>query len=122
MDEGFRRAEYVCEVTTATTGDDALRVLDDRKEQGFDLVILDLSIGATAGIEILHRLDEHGVPVVIFTSSTGDQVVDSAYQLGADGFFTKPAAPRKFITLVETIGETIYEKGQTPRGKIRRID
>ena len=57
------------EVTTAETGDDALRLARGRP---FDLVVLDVMLPDTDGFEVVRRLrqDGCGVPVIFLTPGT----------------------------------------------------
>jgi DNA-binding response OmpR family regulator len=77
------------EVGTATTGQEALSVLEDRK---FDAAIVDLNLAGENGLELLRHFKREypKMPVIIFTGMTGDPtLVDQAKAAGADGFMRK---------------------------------
>jgi two-component system, response regulator len=59
------------------------------------LIVLDLKLPGMDGFEILRRLRSlpkyRLIPVVILTTSKYQQEINRAYELGANGFVTKPA-------------------------------
>jgi DNA-binding response OmpR family regulator len=87
------------EVATVENGRFALEVL---KDDEFDLVITDLMMPATDGLQFLYKLRSSGssVPVIVITGNENMQNMLSAYQLGAIDVIYKPF---DFAELVETI-------------------
>lgn len=58
-----------------------------------DLVLLDLDLGRTSGLDVLEEMRtslELSVPTVIFTSSDDSMDVVAAYERGANAFVQKP--------------------------------
>ena len=77
------------EVVTATTGLEALSILEDRH---FDLAILDLNLAGENGLELLKQFKREypKLPVIIFTGLTGDTtLVEQVKAAGGDGFMRK---------------------------------
>ena len=65
-----------------------------------DLVMLDLHMPAPGGLEILRRLRDARsrlgfLPVVVLTGDVGPAARNSALDLGADDFLTKPLDSRR---------------------------
>lgn len=76
-------------VDEAATGEEALRLCGEGK--GYDLILLDLHLPDTDGIEVLRRIreDDDTTPVVMLTGSGGIQTATAAVRQGADGYIEK---------------------------------
>src|SRR5690606_13486572 len=76
-------------VTTAATGEEALRKLDDTQP---DLVTLDLVLPGMDGLETLTRIKERlpDVPVVMLSGHGQARNIVEAMKLGASDFLRKP--------------------------------
>lgn len=92
--EGFR-------VDLASDGQAALRLARERRPH---LVILDLMLPDTRGLDILGALRESGaVPVIVLTArgDEGDRVL--GLELGADDYVVKPFSPRELTARVRSV-------------------
>jgi CheY-like chemotaxis protein len=71
------------------------------------IVLLDLKLPKADGLDVLRHLRAHAhlgtVPVVVLTTSTEDQDVQTAYRLGANSYIVKPVDFDKFVTVVDQI-------------------
>lgn len=76
-------------VEGAVDGEGALRALT--REQ-YQLVLLDLNLPGISGLEVLSRIraQGHTVPVIIVTSSTGEEDLERGFAAGANEFLRKP--------------------------------
>ena len=86
------------EPVVCTTGAAAFGVFTDSNP---DLVLLDLMLPGTDGIEVCRQIREvSGVPVVMLTakSDTGDIV--AGLEAGADDYVVKPFKPRELVARV----------------------
>jgi signal transduction histidine kinase len=95
--------------------DTVIRGLTDstRAEQVFDefepdLVLLDLHMPAPGGLEILRRLRDARsrlgfLPVVVLTGDVGPAARNSALDLGADDFLTKPLDRQEVVLRVRNL-------------------
>jgi DNA-binding NtrC family response regulator len=87
------------EVVAAASGEEALAALQD---VGFDLVVTDLRMIGTGGIEVLKTAKQHpSEPEVILLTAYG--TVESAVEamkLGAYDYLTKPVDPERLVHLV----------------------
>ncbi|WP_158918161.1 sigma-54 dependent transcriptional regulator [Caulobacter sp. S45] len=87
-------------VSQADGGDAAL----DRIATGLkpDVVILDLVMPHTPGLEVLKSLRAQGfaAPVIVLTATGGVDTVVQAMQAGAQDFFIKPASPERIIVSI----------------------
>jgi CheY-like chemotaxis protein len=96
-------------------GEDALAFL--RREGEFaaaahpDLVVLDLNLPRMGGFEVLEALRAdvdprlRRLPVVVFTTSSATSDVETAYDLHASSFVTKPTAFEHYLDTVRAFRE-----------------
>ena len=80
-------------VTTAADGRDAILLLTDNN---YDLVITDIMMPYTSGLEILGFVKSKAgkkLPVIVLSAMGQENVVVEAFNLGADDYITKPFSP-----------------------------
>ncbi len=72
-----------------------------------DLVLLDIMMPYVGGLDVLaelrrrpHRAD---TPVIILTAKGQDADRETAMELGATDFFTKPFSPRKLLARIDEL-------------------
>ncbi len=87
------------EVVAAASGEEALAALQDA---GFDLVITDLRMIGTGGIEVLKAAKQHSPEpeVVLLTAYGTVESAVEAMKLGAYDYLTKPVDPERLVHLV----------------------
>jgi len=70
-----------------------------------DLVLLDLNLPGKSGYDILTELRQDTelrfVPVVVFTTTSEEQVISRCYELGANAYIVKPLELEQFLSLVK---------------------
>ncbi|MDO3720167.1 response regulator transcription factor [Marinobacter sp. chi1] len=71
----------------------------------YDLILLDMHIGADDGVDLLKQLTAEGVmtPVVIVSASENIPHIQSALNEGALGFISKSFSADKVITALKTV-------------------
>ncbi|MFC6825859.1 response regulator [Halopelagius fulvigenes] len=128
IEEAFEGLDVENSVTFLTDGEDALDFLLRRlggDAGGLDLAILDLNVPKIDGRTILERIasdsDLHSTSVVVFSGSRSPDDIRETYELGAEGYFVKPADPDRFIETVRTIGESAADAGRLPPGEFRKL-
>jgi len=113
-DETFAGPYGGIEVTEATCGFDAMRILPRGK---FDLIVTDLNMGDINGLELIHfiRRSEHhrAVPLVIISTQNTRADVDRGLALGANDYVPKPFSPEQ---LRETIAKLLAPPGGPSHG------
>ena len=87
-------------VSTAADAADVRRLLET---QAFDLVLLDLRLGDSDGIELMETVHavHPGLPVIILTAYGTIQTAVDAMRRGAFGYLTKPFEGRELLVQVE---------------------
>jgi len=90
------------EVVKAEDGDQGIRLLD---EQEIDLVITDINMPFTKGLELVRHVNtkfEKKIPVIIISCITLKETKDHAMELGAKGYLTKPFDPNVLVEMVNS--------------------
>jgi two-component system invasion response regulator UvrY len=89
----------------ASTGQEALTLA---REEDWDIVVLDLSLGSRSGLEVLRELKQirPRLPVLILSMHTEVQFARRAFKAGASGYITKDS-PRSELS--KAINEVIDE-------------
>jgi len=88
---------------TVEQASDGAQAMDALKRHP-DLVVLDIMIPGTTGLEILREIRQHGeTPVILLTarSDETDRVV--GLELGADDYVVKPFSPRELAARVRSV-------------------
>jgi DNA-binding response OmpR family regulator len=92
------------EILEAKRGDDALRLV---REHLPDLVLLDVMLPDTSGVEVCRALksdpDTAPVTIVMLTAKAQNSDLEDAEGAGADGYFTKPFSPVALLRRVDMI-------------------
>jgi two-component system invasion response regulator UvrY len=87
------------DMLVADEATDGRELLQRARSTPHDLVLLDLSMPATDGLDVLKQLkrERPKVPVVILTMSPEDQFAIRALKAGAAGYLTKEGAPIELV-------------------------
>ncbi len=95
-------SEMHYEVTTVTTGEEAIALL---RQIPFDLLLLDIAMQGTSGIKTLSRIRKlpeiKGVRTIFLTSSSHVAEMTEAIRLGALDFIRKPTLPEHLYSAVQ---------------------
>jgi len=98
------------EVVEARDGDQALGVARDWKP---DLVVLDVMMPGTDGVEVLRRLRTVSeVPVILLTARSEEVDKLVGLSVGADDYVTKPFSPRELVARIKAV---LRRGGGAPR-------
>jgi DNA-binding NarL/FixJ family response regulator len=90
----------------ATNGDAVLAMV---KEHSPGLVLLDLNLPGTGGMQVLSQLAEAhpDVPVVIMTAQNSMDTVKEAAELGASGYILKHDARHRVVSALRDLIESL---------------
>jgi CheY-like chemotaxis protein len=85
------RALHVSDGEFEVTITDSLNAGIDRLGDGFDAILLDLTLPDSAGDETVRRMRaaSREVPIVVLTSAAGDEIADRCIRAGADAYRQK---------------------------------
>src|SRR5215212_11352404 len=104
-DEGY-------EVVTATTGADALQILN---QQWVDLVILDIMLPRLDGFEVCRRVREtNRVPIIMLSARGGTEDRVKGLLEGADDYLPKPCEPAELLARVKALFRRSQTQTATP--------
>ena len=116
----LREKGIACELTCFEDGRKALKGLARRGGEAPDLILLDLNLPDTEGVEVLGKIRSMprllDVPVVILTSSESPSDMQRAARMGATRFLRKPSGLEDFF---REVGRSVAEILATAQGKER---
>jgi DNA-binding response OmpR family regulator len=88
----------------ASTGIEGLEML---REEDFGLLILDLMLPDMDGYEVLAKLRKdvryERMPILILSAKAETEAISKGFDLGADGYLTKPYLPNSLTERVRTL-------------------
>jgi two-component system response regulator GlrR len=90
------------EVQTALSGEEALKLLQNRS---FDLAVVDIRMGSIDGLSLVEKLKQR-LPKIKFIMMTAYPTLDSriaAAQKGASGYFTKPVDLEELLDTIHGV-------------------
>lgn len=95
------------QIVTAIDGRDALKQLD---AHDFDLVITDIMMPFTSGLEIIGLVKKRGknIPVIVLSAMGQENIVVEAFKLGADDFITKPLSPNELSMRIKRFETMVF--------------
>jgi len=93
----LRKAGY--ETRVATDGDQALEAVAERAP---DLIVLDLMLPGTDGLEVMRRVRERSA-VILLTAKGGESDRVTGLRLGADDYVVKPFSPAELVARVDAV-------------------
>ncbi|WP_314060355.1 response regulator transcription factor [uncultured Vagococcus sp.] len=98
--EYMKMKEY--QVTHVTDGESAMERL---KEEKFSLVILDIMVPGTSGLDVLAYIHqkELGTPVIMLSALEDEGTQINAFNLFADDYITKPFSPILLLKRIEAV-------------------
>jgi chemotaxis family two-component system response regulator Rcp1 len=109
--EALKNKKVHTTMDTVADGLEAMAYL--RKEGSYagmprpDLILLDLNMPCMDGREVLAELQRdpklRRIPVIVLTTSEGEEDILSAYEMNANCYITKPVDWKQFIRVVELI-------------------
>ena len=85
-----------------------------------DLVLLDLNLPKKDGREVLREVksdpDLSLIPIIVLTTSSGDEDILQSYQLHANAYIAKPVEFESFIKIVNQVTEFWLSLVILPKG------
>lgn len=93
---------------------DGMKGFTMAKEQGYDLIILDIMLPEMNGFEVCKQLRQSGITTPILILTAKSQEVDKVLglELGADDYVTKPFSPRELLARVNALFRRVKQTQQ----------
>lgn len=86
-------------------------LLEAYKNQKPDLVILDIMMPGTNGLDVMKSIRQYdNVPIIMLIARDSDVDFITAFNLGTDDYFTKPFSPIKLSLHVKALFKRLDEK------------
>ncbi len=79
---------------------------DKLREQDYDLVITDLLMPFTGGLEIINLVRNElnkETPIIVLSKVGNEETIIEAFKLGADDYLTKPFSPNELSIRVKRL-------------------
>lgn len=96
------------EVLTAATGEDALKMAEEKRP---DLILLDIVMPEMGGRDVCLRFKSHPktshIPVVFLTALGMPEQVEAGIGVGANDYIVKPFEPRELRERIEACFEGV---------------
>ncbi|MCK5126292.1 MAG: response regulator [candidate division Zixibacteria bacterium] len=91
-------------VHTASSGQEAIDLVDDRK---FDIITIDLVMPEISGIEAIEQIKRKKphLPVIIVTGNATDSLIEQAGQMGGCRVLHKPVGIDEFVQELVEVAE-----------------
>jgi PAS domain S-box-containing protein len=92
----------------AASGEEALGLLEKNKT-GFDVVIMDYTLGGLSGLEVVQIMRRHELhtPVLMISGYLGPEVTEQTLAQGRVRVLTKPFHPNELIESVESMARSL---------------
>ena len=105
----LKKAGY--KVITASCGEEVLKLVRDENP---DLVLLDIMLPGTDGLEVCRQIRQESLPVAIIMVTARDQEIDTVLglEMGADDYITKPFSPRELTARVKAVLRRTFARRQ----------
>lgn len=108
IEKNIRRAGVTNPILKFTTGQAAWEYLDSPQRAHAILILLDLNLPDTTGIDILQRLKQDDAlkraPVIILTTTDDKLEIERCYELGCNVYITKPVEYEHFAHAIRQLG------------------
>ncbi|MBC8321371.1 MAG: response regulator [Bacteroidetes bacterium] len=109
--EGFKEIQLDNIFDICRDGEEAIVYIENHRDNSMlnfpCLVLLDLKLPKVDGLDVLKYIRDDEVwkkiPVIILTTSSGDEDIDRAYKIGANSYLIKPVDSRAFIEVANNI-------------------
>lgn len=106
-------------VLTANNGETALKLIE---ENVINLLLLDINLPDSNGLELYHRVKEKkDIPTIFLTACDLEPTIVQALDMGADDYITKPFKTRELISRINSVLRRAYKNETKNIIKIRDI-
>ncbi len=109
--------QIISETSDMVVADEASNgqeVLDKVRKNGFDMILLDISMPGRTGLDILRELktEKPKLPILVLSMYPEEQYAVRVLRAGASGYLTKESAPEELIAAIRKV--SLGKKYVTP--------
>ncbi len=109
--------QIISETSDMVVADEASNgqeVLDKVRKNGFDMILLDISMPGRTGLDILRELktEKPKLPILVLSMYPEEQYAVRVLRAGASGYLTKESAPDELIAAIRKV--SLGKKYVTP--------
>ncbi|MEG2527920.1 MAG: response regulator transcription factor [Mucinivorans sp.] len=127
----LQKAGY--EILTASSGAEALTVIEAHPQSNIALMLLDVMMSGMDGFELARKIRKKGIltPIVFLTAKDSENDILTGFEVGADDYIAKPFSIRQVVARVKAVTARVGQPGTLltfdnitiePAGKIVTID
>ncbi|MBO4819544.1 MAG: response regulator transcription factor [Firmicutes bacterium] len=86
--------------------------------EGFDLLLLDVSLAQGSGFNVCKAAKEKGIPVIFLTASSDEMSVVKGLDMGADDYISKPFRPRELVSRIRSVLRRYQPSSRVSAGNV----
>jgi len=103
-------------VDSVSDPDEAIRL---QGRNSYDIVVSDYKMVSMTGIELFQKVRKRSdVPFILYTGRGGEEVAESAYEAGMDGYMKKEVDPCHYQSLSKRIRQIVEgRRARKPQGR-----
>jgi two-component system, response regulator len=106
----FRVSQCKKKLVMSASGEELVNHLQKLSEDNLpNLILLDINMPGMDGKQVLKTLKNDSlykrIPIVVLTTTTSTKEKRKCYELGANGFVTKPSKFNEFVELIDSISK-----------------
>lgn len=102
------------EILVVAEASDGRQVLEKLKTQSVDVILMDITMGDTNGIETTRQVKNlySGIKVLVLSMHSESSYIVKMLEAGASGYLLKDAGSAELVTAIKTIaaGDTYYSR------------
>jgi DNA-binding response OmpR family regulator len=99
----FKLEKEGYQLLIATNGKEAVNLIEDNRP---DMILTDIMMPFISGLEVISHVRnklEMKTPIVVFSAAGQEEMVLSAFNLGATDFMSKPFSPNELIIRIKRL-------------------
>ena len=123
FERAIRKADPNCRVQRLSDGQAAVDYIHDvalKRDPLPKVLVLDIKLPKLRGFEVLRAIRDNPrtryLPVVMLSSSTQQEDIDLAYDLGANSYLNKPPTMKQLNEIVGTLVDFWVKSNRLPVG------
>lgn len=122
LQEAAKEGEVSLELHSVLDGTELFNFLTNLSSHEFpDLILLDLNMPGKDGIMSLEEIKSHPgfkkIPVIIFSTSASEDMIDLCYDLGANSYIVKPFEFPDMIAMLQQLARYWTQLSRLPGRK-----